>query len=126
MDPELNYTKPASLPQATLESQSWQTRASELAPGQSSPEERPGMWEMAEGLRGETVTLLASKAPKKQIFSKAKQGAEEFMERKMPHLPDILGVSGEPWSIPVVQVPLRRHPALPDYHAQLVASVEAN
>lgn len=84
------------------------------------------MREMAEGLRGETAALPASKAPKKQILFKAKQGAEEFMERKMPHLPVVLGVSGEPWSIPVVQVPLRRHPALPDYRAQLVASVEAN
>lgn len=65
-------------------------------------------------------------APKKQICSKARQGAEEFMERKMPHLPVFLWLSGEAWSIPVVQVPLRRHPALPDYHAQLVASVEAS
>lgn len=126
MDPELNDTILASLLQATLESQRLQAKASKLAPWQRSTEERPGMWEMAEGLRGETAALPASKSPKKQILSKAKKGAKEFMERKMPHLPVVLGISGEAWSIPVVQVPLHRHPALPDYHAQLVASVEAN
>lgn len=71
MGPELNYTRLASLLQATLESQRLQAKASELAPWQHSTEERPGMWEMAEDLRGKTTALLASKAPKKQILSKA-------------------------------------------------------
>lgn len=48
------------------------------------------------------------------------------MGRKMLPLPVFLGLSGEAWSIPVVQVPLRRHPALPDYYAQLVASVDSS
>lgn len=80
---------------------------------------------MAEGRHRETSAVLASKAPRKQIFSKARPGAEEFMERKMLPLPVFPRLSGEVWSIPVVQAPLRRHPALPDYYAQLVASVDS-
>lgn len=48
------------------------------------------------------------------------------MERKMLHLPVSLRLSGEAWRIPLAQVPLRRHPALPDYCAQLAASAESN
>lgn len=84
------------------------------------------MWEMGEGLHGETSALPASKPPKMHILSKATSAAEEFMGRKTPHLPVFLWISGEAWSIPVVQVPLRTHPALPDYSAQLVASTEAS
>lgn len=81
---------------------------------------------MAEGRHGETSSLPASKAPRKQIFSKARPGDEGFMERKMLPLPVFPRLSGEAWNIPVVQVPLRRHPALPDCYAQLVASVDSS
>lgn len=81
---------------------------------------------MAEGRHGETPALPASKAPRKQIFSKAGPGAEEFMERKMLHPPVFPGLSGEACSIPAVQVPLRRHSTLPDDYAQLVASVDSS
>lgn len=68
MYPELNGTKLpctwlASLQQAILESQRWQAEVafSELGPLQGSIDGRPRVWEMAEGLHGETSALPASK-----------------------------------------------------------------
>lgn len=61
---------------------------------QNSIAQLPSVWEMAKGRHGETAALPASRAPKRQIFPKARPGAEAFMGRKMQHLPVFLGLSG--------------------------------
>lgn len=79
---------------------------------------------MAEGLHGETSALPASKPHRSRSFPRpGKELRNLWKGRWLICLSSV--ISGETRSIPVVQVPLLRHPALPDYHAQLVASVEA-